>query len=393
LRNEVLLRLSYAIFTFFIFTMPRILLLTAGFGEGHNTAARCIAEALREQPDMECRIADVYQETIPRCTKILQSAYGLAINKFPFIWGAIFTLLDKPGMLEKTLPLAGNLRSALGHILEEYHPDVIVSTYPLYAYLIQQLRKRGCSPASVPFITMVTDSTAINSSWYRAGSEYFLLPDEETAEVLRRGGADPSTLQVMGFPVTPRMASLTPLPPLLPEGQRLLYLPSSRLLHTLEVIRELKKIPQTTITVVTGRLEKLHHGIATSGVMDGVQTHLVGWTDKIPELLCTHHLYIGKAGGAIVHEAMAACCPILVSHVVPGQEEGNIELIERHDFGRLAAHYPATLAASVREVFAHQGVTWKRWKNNLERIACPRASRDIASFILKIAKESLMKLG
>ncbi len=366
--------------------MPRILLLTAGFGEGHNTAARCIAEALREQPETECRIMDLYQETIPRLTKILQAGYGLAINKLPFVWGAIFTLLDKPGALEKTLPLAGNLRRALGRILEEYRPDSVVSTYPLYAYLIQQLRQQGCGSASVPLMTMVTDSTAINSSWYRAGSDFFFLSDEETAEVLRDGGADPSTLQVMGFPVTPRMASLTPLPPLIHNGQRLLYLPSSRLAHTLKVIAELKKLPKTTITVVTGRLERLHHGIASSGVIDGTQTHLTGWTDKIPELLCTHHLYIGKAGGAIVHEAMAARCPILVSHVVPGQEEGNIELIERHDVGRLAAHYPATLAASVREVFAHQGATWKRWKKNLERIACPKASRDIATFILKVTE-------
>jgi processive 1,2-diacylglycerol beta-glucosyltransferase len=82
---------------------------------------------------------------------------------------------------------------------------------------------------------------------------------------------------------------------------------------------------------------------------------------------------------------MAARCPILVSHVVPGQEEGNIELIERHDIGRLAAHYPTALAASVDEVFAHHGTTWKRWKKNLEIISKPGASRAIAAFILKTA--------
>ena len=166
---------------------------------------------------------------------------------------------------------------------------------------------------------------------------------------------------------------------------RLLYLPSSRSGHTLAVIRELQKLARIEITVVTGRLKGLHQSIAASGLIDGVRTHLVGWTDKIPELLCSHHLYIGKAGGAIVHEAMAARCPILVSHVVPGQEEGNIELIERHDIGRLAAHYPASLAASVEEVFANHETTWKRWKKNLNGIARPGASRDIAAFVLKVA--------
>ena len=363
----------------------RILILTAGFGEGHNTASRCIAEALREHPGTDARIVDVYLETIPRFTKVLQSGYGLAINKFPFIWSAIFTLLDKPGKLEATLPLAGNLRNALRRVVEEYRPDVIVSTYPLYAYLIQELRGKGHEPSKVPLLTMVTDSTAINSSWYRGGSDTFLVADRETANVLSHGGVDEARLQVLGFPVTPRMASLKPLEPVIHGAKRILYLPSSRVAHTLAVVRALQAVPNTEITIVTGRLKGLHAALVRAGVADGIRTHLVGWTDKIPELLCSHHLFIGKAGGAIVQEAMAARCPILVSHVVPGQEEGNIEMIERHDIGRLAAHYPETLAASVEEIFADDAATWMRWKKNIANISKPTSSRDIAAFILKTA--------
>ena len=363
--------------------MPRILLLTAGFGEGHNTAARCIAEALRENPGAEVKVADVYIETVPRFTKLLQAGYSLAINKYPFIWSAIFTMLDKPGRLESTLPLAANLREATRRIVEEFKPDAIVSTYPLYAYLLRELKRRGHAPSSVPLFTIITDSTAINSSWYRGGSDVFVVADEETKEVLVRGGVDESLLQVLGFPVTPRLASLKPLEPVIHGARRLLYLPSSRSAHSIAVIRELQKLPDTEITVVTGRLKGLHAAIAASGIIDGVKSHLIGWTDKIPEMLCSHHLYIGKAGGAIVHEAMAAQCPVLVSHVVPGQEEGNIELLERHDIGRLAAHYPATLAASVAEVFDSNGATWKRWKHNLRELSKPAASREIAAAVLK----------
>jgi processive 1,2-diacylglycerol beta-glucosyltransferase len=151
------------------------------------------------------------------------------------------------------------------------------------------------------------------------------------------------------------------------------------------VVWALQAVPNTEITIVTGRLKGLHAALVRAGVADGIRTHLVGWTDKIPELLCSHHLFIGKAGGAIVQEAMAARCPILVSHVVPGQEEGNIEMIERHDIGRLAAHYPETLAASVEEIFADNAATWMRWKKNIANISKPTSSRDIAAFILKTA--------
>lgn len=366
--------------------MPRILILTASFGEGHNTAARCISEALREHPGAEVRTADVYLETVPRFTKVLQAGYGLAINKYPAVWSAIFDFLDKPGRLESTLPFAGNLRKSLARIIGESAPDVIVSTYPLYAYLIRELRGRGHAPSEAPLFTIVTDSTAINSSWYRAGSECFVVADEETAAVLRRGGVEERLLRVLGFPVAPRLASLRPLEPLVHGARRLLYFPSSRVTHTLGVIRELRNLPSTEITVVTGRLKALHEAIEASGIADGVRTHLIGWTDKVPELLCSHHLYIGKAGGAIVHEALAARCPVLVSHVVPGQEEGNIELLERHDAGRLAAHYPGAIASSVEEIFSNDAATWKRWKRNLAALSKPGASRDIAAAVLAAAK-------
>ena len=365
----------------------RILILTAGFGEGHNTAARCVAEALRESPGVEVKVVDIYLETVPRFTKVLQAGYSLAINRYPFIWSAIFSALDQPGRLEATLPLAGNLREATRRVVEEFRPDAIVSTYPLYAYLLRELKKRDHAPSFVPLFTVITDSTAINSSWYRGGSDAFVVPDEETRSILLHGGVKGDLLKVLGFPVAPRLASLKPLDPVIHGSRRLLYLPSSRSRHAIAVIRELQKLPDTEITVVTGRLKSLHRTLSESGIIDGVKTHLIGWTDKMPELLCSHHLYIGKAGGAVVHEAMAARCPILVSHVVPGQEEGNIELIERHDIGRLAAHYPAALAASVAEVFASGASTWKRWKLNLASLSKPSASRDIAAAVLEAARK------
>jgi processive 1,2-diacylglycerol beta-glucosyltransferase len=363
--------------------MKKILLLTAGFGDGHNTAAQNIGQALQEHPDVEVHIVDVYLLTLPRITKILQAGYRLAINKLPMIWGWIFNFVNRPGSLEKTLFMAFSLRKALGKTIGNLRPDIIVSTYPLYPFLIRQLRECCHQASHVPLITMITDSTAINSAWYRGGSDAFVVVDEETASILKQDHVDPKKLHTLGFPVAPRFAILQGLPKTSTAPWKILYLPSSQGTHTLEVLAALKKLPDVSITVVTGRLEETHVLLEKSGLIDGKQVTLIGWTNQIPELLTSHHLYIGKAGGAIVHEAMAAQCPLLISHVVPGQEEGNIELIERHEIGRLAAHYPETLAASVSEVFAHDATTWRRWKSHLNELSGPSASHAIADFVLK----------
>lgn len=367
--------------------MKKILILTAGFGEGHNTAARNICEALQEHSDVTAKVVDIYTLTHPRVNKVLQKGYVFAINKLPFLWEQIFNFINRPGSLEKTLFMARHLKQALGKLIGEFNPDVIVSTYPLYSFLLHQLRQDCHLACQAPLVTVITDSTAVNTSWYRSpASNFFIVADEETAAIVKHDHITPEKIKILGFPVAPRLATLAmqPLPPAPPW--KILYLPSSKLDYALELIQELRQMPDVQVTVVTGRLEELHAALEQSPLIDGEKIKLLGWTDQMPELLTSHHLYIGKAGGAIVHEAMAAQCPVLISHVVPGQEEGNIELIERLDIGRLAVHYPVNLAASVAEIFDHDAAMWHRWRDHLSRIARPVASRNIADFVLSLTK-------
>ena len=54
-------------------------------------------------------------------------------------------------------------------------------------------------------------------------------------------------------------------------------------------------------------------------------------------LICESHLMIGKAGGASVQEAMASACPMIIDSIIPGQEEGNAELITNKGSGMVAS--------------------------------------------------------
>ncbi len=60
---------------------------------------------------------------------------------------------------------------------------------------------------------------------------------------------------------------------------------------------------------------------------------------------------VSKAGGATTQEAVAARCPMVVNQVVPGQEEGNCELLLRHGAGALATT-PAAVMATLRSAFS-----------------------------------------
>jgi processive 1,2-diacylglycerol beta-glucosyltransferase len=269
----------------------------------------------------------------------------------------------------------------LARAISDFRPDIIVSTYPLYAYLFRVIQRRRLG-LRTPFVTVITDSVGVNSAWHRCLSDAFIVADEETADLLRGRGVPGNIVHALGFPVARYFE--TAAGGTHPDGPpwRLLFMPSTQVKLTLRQIQTLREIPGLALTVVTGRHERLFEAVKSSGFVEQGACDLIGWTDAMPRLLCEHHAFIGKAGGAIVQEAIAAQCPFFVSHLVPGQEEGNIALLERLEVGVPAFGDPDRLAGAVREAFADNAAVWRGWKERLARVSRPDAAAGIARFLL-----------
>src|SRR5439155_11218356 len=125
------------------------------------------------------------------------------------------------------------------------------------------------------------------------------------------------------------------------------------------------------LTVTIGRAANLRPAI--EGAAGSSKTKIVGWTDELPRVLGASHLLIGKAGGATVQETIAAGCPMIINHVVSGQEEGNAHLIVETNSGVVALS-PVEVVAQVRSAFADGAKQWREWAANIERLSKPRAA-------------------
>ncbi len=361
--------------------MKRVLVLTASFGEGHNTAARALRDALLATGEAEVLVGDLYAEATPLVNTTVKAGYSFAINRAPWLWRLIFISLDRPGWMEKTMWATRALRAELDRALVDFKPDVVVSSYPLYAYLFRQIQRARLG-VRMPMVTIITDSIGVNSAWHRCRSDAFVVADDDTARLLVSRGVPEKILHPLGFPVAQYFATADR--DAAPAGPpwKLLFMPSTKLDLTLRQIRALGELPGVELTVVTGRHARLLEAITAAGLADGKKCRLIGWTDAMPRLLCEHHAFIGKAGGAIVQEAMAAQCPFFVSHLVPGQEEGNVALLERLGVGTPALGRPERLAAAVTQAFADDAAIWRGWKRNLARVSKRDAADRIARFVL-----------
>ncbi|MFZ9683398.1 MAG: galactosyldiacylglycerol synthase, partial [Cephaloticoccus sp.] len=135
------------------------------------------------------------------------------------------------------------------------------------------------------------------------------------------------------------------------------------------------------ITLAVGRDERLRQRLEALAARRRLPVRVLGWTDQIPGLLMTHHAVVSKAGGATTQEAIAALCPMIVNQIVPGQEEGNYELLRRHDIGAHATT-PEQVVSALRRAFANGGAVWRDWRRRLDALARPDAARDIAHQVL-----------
>ena len=374
--------------------MRTVLVCSAGFGEGHHSAARSLCVAIDElgaAHGVRSEFVDTLATRHPRLNRLLTGSYVAVLNRAPWLWAVAYRRAERSRGVGVPPLLFGTLRAALRETLERTRPAAVISTYPAYGYVLEEIARSG-GPRGFLRATVVTDSISVNAVWLRAPTDFYFVANPQTAAVLQSRGVPEAKIQELGFPVHPRFATECervtlpdPADPRPGQGRRVFFMMNAHRKDAAELVhRLLTEIDGIALTVTAGRDPQRHAAIeaAVASVGErGAGTRVLGWTKEIPELLAAHHLIISKAGGATVQEAIAAGCPMLVSQVSPGQEEGNAQLVLDSEAGMLALT-PDAIVAAVRAAFADNAALCRRWRTNITRLSRPNAARAIAQFVL-----------
>jgi processive 1,2-diacylglycerol beta-glucosyltransferase len=362
-----------------------LLILTAGFGEGHNAAARNLREAIAATaPRMNVVVSDVFLEAYGWANRLAQKGYLAVINRFPTLWRKAFEMLDRTRIVEQQIGVYVAAGRRASRLITDLRPSVIVSTYPGCNHLLDFIYRRRLKR---PFrtVTIITDSLTVNSVWYRGYSDYFLVANQPTADVLLKAGVPDQKIRVLGFPVPRIFASLNGSRSIPPSDSRwrILYVINSGHHMAAEIVRRLLLLENMSLTVTTGRDHDLARRLTPLLDETGKRFDVFGWTPELPRLMAESHLLISKAGGATVQEALAAKVPMIITQIVPGQEEGNARLILDAKAGALATT-PREIAAAVDHAFADGAREWMVWQQAASSLSRPTAADDIARFVVDL---------
>lgn len=313
----------------------------------------------------------------------IRQFYRFVTTHTPKTWSKIYRSTERHDFSKEQLPLMRKPENALHESMLSFEPDAVISTYPLYPYFLERSFQRGAK--RVPVFTAVTDSIEINSSWTKAPTDYWLVTDDLTKTKLIEKGLPAEKIVVTGFAVHPRFQNLQKIPIDSPcEPFKVLYFPTSKKPTVRRFMRAILNAADdnTEVTVVLGRnVRKLYDRAREIQLEYPGRVQIKGWTRRVPELLCEHHLVVGKAGGATVHEAIAAQTPMLIHHLVPGQEEGNLDLIQHIGAGQLT-ETSKQVNSAISAMTADNAKIWRAMKQNLQNKALPCGATAAANFIL-----------
>ena len=242
------------------------------------------------------------------------------------------------------------MKESLRRLLAEFAPDMIVSVYPAYPHMLDEmLGPVGQTPGGKR-VVVITDSLSVNAIWYRCSADYFLLPNDRSAAVLRATGISPRQDKDLRFSRQPgvcrsRRARSAPSDD---GGRRVLYLINARKAGAPKWFIDSRGSGTSNSPSRSARDRRLRKSVENIRMLTACPFNIVGWSEELPRLLRTSHLLISKAGGAIVQEAMAAACPMIINHVIPGQEEGNARFLVETNCGALALTPERSCSGAIR---------------------------------------------
>jgi UDP-N-acetylglucosamine:LPS N-acetylglucosamine transferase len=297
---------------------PRILILTASVGAGHDQPAFALAEQLRaEHGDVDVMTEDALAVMGRAVSAMSEDAATIVFYRFKWVWDLGFWLFTGP---RPTRVGTQQLLTRLGapgllRLIAATRPDVIVSTYPNVTEVLGRLR--GAGRIDVPVCAAITDLAAMHY-WATPGADvHFITHPESDAEVRKVAGATSAVHCVHGFT---RPEFLVPRP--MAEARAALALPPvgkivlvsgggwgvGDVAGAVEEALALEQVSQ--VVSLCGHNAGLRERIAER-FRDEPRVRVEGFTDQMPEWLAAVDVLVHSTGGLTVLEALMRGTPAI----------------------------------------------------------------------------------
>ena len=336
----------------------RLLIVMSDVGGGHRALSRAITAHWESETGGSAAIVDVLAAGGVGVAHWIAKGYGPTIRHARFAYAALFRLTDrKTRMRALNRTLGSKLVERIADVIDEHVPDVVAFAHPFtvipgYDALEMVKARHGRRPTDA---VMVADLVNFHASWVDPRAQRYLAATAEAVALLGRHGIPSEKIVETGLPVGPLFGRVAESPADVRARLRLSPTKTTALLLSggdgsgpvREIVTMLSRaLPELQLVVVCGRNQALQVELERLCLPPAV--HVLGFVENMPELMHAADFIITKGGPQTIVEGLASGRPLVITDLLPGQEQGNGAYVTRRGAGYLALTRPDVLAATRR---------------------------------------------
>ncbi|MBD3296206.1 MAG: hypothetical protein GF392_02420 [Candidatus Omnitrophica bacterium] len=367
----------------------KILILYSTAGMGHKKAAFALLEAFRKYAtSLDVEIADVMEYSNPVYRFAYTRVYVFLMNRAKWLWGKLYGFSNNLLWERITGPLRGFVDyfslPGLGEYVLKKQPDAVVATHFLLPSIARKLRKKGVRSR---LYTIITDYGP-HLWWLSEAIDRYFVGSQSVKDALEILQVPPDRIAVSGIPVSGDfiaerdIARIRSKYDLSPDRKTVFLMsggfgvgPIKQMLISLN-----KCNSDIQVIAVCGHNVRVKEDIEK--IKDGLAypARVLGFTDRVPELMAVSDIMISKAGGISVTEALNARVPLILYGSIPGQETWNEQLLVKEGAAEKSPNIASIPAITDRILISEDA--YQLLMHNIDRIRRPDAASVVAESIV-----------
>ena len=326
--------------------MKKVIVFYASYGGGHLSAAKSILQCIEKNfPLIDVEMIDCMKYVSKHIEKMTTVAYREMAKKVPKLWGKVYSGSQR-GLLSKFSKDSNKLMAVrLNKLLQEKNADVVISTHPFSSQMVSYLKRK--QKLNCTLATIMTDF-AMHRQWLigHEYTDYFFVSNENMKQDIINYGVSENKIYVTGIPMSDRFSESFDKQKIYEdfkldqEKKVILFFGGGEFGlgkdRTVQVLKTLiEKLPNYQIVAVSGKNVKMKEAFEQLVLSCNSQNRVVvlGFTDKVPELMSISYMVVTKPGGLTTTESLASGLPMIIINPIPGQEEENAEFLEKNGVG------------------------------------------------------------
>lgn len=324
-------------------TMKKVLIMTVGFGGGHNAVAKTIEQIISQlSVPTQVRVIDVMSEAHPKFSHHAVKAYSSSTGSAGGFWfNLYYRITDRfPSLL--SVPVGLMFRSYALKQFPLQNPDLVIALYPFTADTAAIGRDNFQSRA--PIIQIITDAGQVQGIWLNKRADLTLTATPDTVDYLVKRGMKKNRVAYVGFPVGEKFYKPYELGAsrakvgLDPELFTILVTSGGMGLSpqaTVDFVRDLARTIERPYQIVlnAGHNETLKAELETIKFPRNVKVIINGYVDNMIDFMRASDLICTKSGWLTISEALALEKPLLLYGALPGHEMQNVRYVVERGYG------------------------------------------------------------